>query len=69
MGAIYFDLIDVMKRTDNPEKSTEAGVIGVGWASAGGEATAIFNDRYLAADGIEKWITEGIDRTMSQYNG
>lgn len=56
MGAIYFDLLDVMKGDSNPERSTEAGVIGVGWASAGGEATSIFNDRYLAADGIENVI-------------
>lgn len=52
MGAIYFDLLDVMRGNTNPERSTESGVIGVGWASAGGEATALFNDRYLAADGI-----------------
>lgn len=50
---VYFRLIDAMKEIVNPEKSTEAGVIGIGWASSGGEATAIFNDRYLAADGIE----------------
>lgn len=65
MGAIYFDLLDVMKGDSNPERSTEAGVIGVGWASAGGEATSIFNDRYLAADGIENVINvlEQIDNS------
>ena len=65
MGAIYFDLLDIMKSSENPEKTTESGVIGVGWASAGGEATAIFNDRYLAADGIENVINvlEQIDNS------
>ena len=53
---VYFELIDRMKKIGNPEKSTESGVIGIGWASTGGEATAIFNDRYLAADGIENVI-------------
>ncbi len=31
-------------------------MIGIGWASTGGEATAIFNESYLAADGIENEI-------------
>ena len=31
-------------------------MIGIGWATTGGEATALFNDRYLAADGIEHII-------------
>lgn len=33
------------------------------------EQEAIQDAQTRAADGIEKWITEGIDRTMSQYNG
>lgn len=62
---VYFDLIDRMKKVSNPERSTEAGVIGIGWASTGGEATAIFNERYLAADGIENVINvlEQIDNS------
>jgi hypothetical protein len=31
-------------------------MIGIGWATTGGESTAIFNERYLAADGIENCI-------------
>ena len=30
--------------------------MGLGWATSGGEATAILNDEYLAADGIENVI-------------
>ncbi len=53
----YFALLDVMKRGDGePLESTEAGVIGIGWASTGGESTAMLNERYLAADGIENCI-------------
>lgn len=33
-----------------------AGRIGLGWASSGGEATAIFNEKYMAADGIENVV-------------
>ena len=50
---IYFLLIAAMKRGTNAEKSTESGMIGIGWASSGGEASAILNDSYLAADGID----------------
>ena len=54
---VYFALLDKMKKTDDePNESTEAGIIGIGWASTGGESTAILNDRYLAADGIENCI-------------
>ena len=54
---VYFSLLDVMKkREDEPLEATESGLIGIGWATTGGEATAIFNERYLAADGIENCI-------------
>ena len=45
-----------MKKTDSPEVASESGRIGIGWARSGGEATAIFNDSYLAADGIDNII-------------
>lgn len=54
---VYFVLIDKMKQfKEEPADFTEAGMIGIGWASTGGEASAVFNDRYLAADGIEDCI-------------
>lgn len=53
---IYFLLIGVMKKDDNIEQLSESGRIGIGWARSGGEATAIFNEEYLAADGIDNVI-------------
>ncbi len=54
---VYFALLDVMKaRQDEPSESTDAGIVGIGWATTGGEAKALFNERYLAADGIENCI-------------
>ena len=53
---VYFLLIAKMKKEDNVEMLSESGRIGIGWARSGGEATAIFNDDYLAADGIENVI-------------
>ena len=53
---IYFQLISAMKYGSEVETLTNSGMIGIGWASSGGEATAIFNESYLAADGIENCI-------------
>jgi hypothetical protein len=53
---VYFKLIDIMHHDEYPEISSESGMIGIGWASTGGESSAVFNDRYLAADGIENCI-------------
>lgn len=53
MSDIYFQLINVMSSDSQPEDLSSSGIIGVSWASSGGEASALFNDSYLAADGIE----------------
>ena len=53
---IYFLLINAMKQGSDIESLSESGIIGISWASSGGEATAIFNEDYLAADGIENVI-------------
>ena len=53
---IYFQLIGEMSIDDQIEDLAETGRIGIGWANSGGEATAIFNEDYLAADGIENVI-------------
>ncbi len=53
MSDVYFQLINVMSADTQPEELSESGMIGVGWASSGGEASALFNDSFLAADGID----------------
>ena len=53
---IYFTLISTMRQGEDVPDITETGRIGVGWARSGGEATAIFNSDYLAADGVENVI-------------
>lgn len=56
MRDMYFSLLPLMNRIKNPLPLSHSGMIGVSWASTGGESTAIFNDKYLAADGIENVI-------------
>ena len=53
---VYFLLISKMSRDENVRSLSESGMIGIGWARSGGEATAIFNSDYLAADGIDNVI-------------
>ena len=53
---VYFSLIGKMHHGEDVPDITETGRIGIGWARSGGEATAIFNSDYLAADGIENVI-------------
>ena len=53
---VYFLLIGKMRKSDDVAQLSESGRIGIGWARSGGEATAIFNDDYLAADGIDNVI-------------
>ncbi len=57
---IYFLLINAMGK-DDVKALSESGMIGIGWASSGGESTAIFNEDYLAADGIEN-----VNRVLDQ---
>ncbi|MBO5021231.1 MAG: 4Fe-4S binding protein, partial [Clostridia bacterium] len=56
ISEIYFMLISEMKLDANIKSLSESGMLGIGWARSGGEATAIFNQDYLAADGIDNVI-------------
>lgn len=53
---IYFRLVPAMKKITNPYVSSRSGIIGISWAGSGGESSALLNDKYLAADGIENII-------------
>lgn len=53
---IYFELLNLMKRELPPSPLSRSGVIGISWATSGGESAALFNEKYLAADGIENCI-------------
>ena len=53
---VYFSLLGVMKKEKTPIPVSRSGMIGISWAATGGESYAIFNDKYLAADGIDNVI-------------
>lgn len=56
ISEIFPQLLSKMEKLDEVEPLSESGIIGVSWASSGGEASALLNDKYLAADGIENVI-------------
>ncbi len=56
ISEIFARLASTMEEQKEVELLSHSGIIGVGWASSGGESTALLNDKYLAADGIENVI-------------
>ena len=56
ISEIFPVLSSKMDKLEQIEPISESGIIGVSWASSGGEAAALLNDKYLAADGIENVI-------------
>lgn len=56
ISEIFPKLTEKMEHLDQTEPLQSSGVIGVSWASSGGESAALLNDKYLAADGIENVI-------------
>ena len=56
ISEIFAKLAAEMEGLKSVEPLAHSGIIGVGWASSGGESSALLNDKYLAADGIENVI-------------
>ncbi|MBW7572545.1 [Fe-Fe] hydrogenase large subunit C-terminal domain-containing protein [Caproiciproducens faecalis] len=56
ISEIFAKLAAAMENVKSVEPLAHSGIIGVGWASSGGESSALLNDKYLAADGIENVI-------------
>lgn len=53
---IYPVLLGQMDKMTQTVPLKNSGLMGVGWASSGGESAALLKERYLAADGIENVI-------------
>ncbi len=54
ISEVYFQLLNVMKHIEAPEISTRSGMIGLGWASIGGETSGLLNDNTISVDGIHQ---------------
>lgn len=53
---VYPVLLNTMRDVGQPRDISDTGRIGISWGSSGGEASAVFSEYYLAADGIENCI-------------
>lgn len=56
ISEIFTKLTSKMDKAERVEPLSHSGVIGVGWASSGGESAALLDEKYLAADGIDNVI-------------
>lgn len=56
ISRIYPELTKSMDHLEHIENLSRSGLIGIGWATSGGESAGILRDKYLAADGIENVI-------------
>ncbi len=58
VGDVYMRLQTAIKNqnTGTLKPLSKMGKVGMSWAQSGGEANGIYNDRFLAADGIENVI-------------
>src|SRR5699024_10960384 len=56
ISEIFPVLSHKMGHLEQVEALYGTGIIGVGWSTSGGEAAALLNEKYLAADGIENVI-------------
>ena len=56
MSEIYFKLINVMQKRESYSVSAKEGRVGLSWAMCGGEASALLDNRIIAADGIRNVI-------------
>lgn len=53
---IYPELSQAMDHLTEVEPIAQSGLIGIGWATSGGESAGMLGEKYLAADGIENVI-------------
>ncbi len=56
ISRIYPELTKAMDHLEHIESISRSGLIGIGWATSGGESAGMLGDKYLAADGIENVI-------------
>jgi hypothetical protein len=57
LSEIYLKLLPAMKKANDPNGLTASGLMGVGWAAAGGECAALLSSRCIAVDGIDSIIS------------
>ena len=66
VSKIYPELTQAMDHLTEVEAIGQSGLMGIGWATSGGEAAAMLGDKYLAADGIEN-VTRVLEELEDEH--
>ena len=53
---VYLKMISALKKITEPEPLMRSGIVGINWATSGGECAGLLTDNYLSADGVENAI-------------
>ncbi len=53
---IYIRMQRVIGKIEKPEPLMQSGIVGINWATSGGEAAGLMTDNYLSADGMENVV-------------
>ncbi len=69
ISEIYFKLVSAMKKLTYVRPLSHSGVIGISWATSGGESAGLLDEKYLAADGIENVIKVLDEIENENYSG
>lgn len=56
VAEVYMKLVKEMDKLEDSKNLSEMGILGLQWASSGGEAAGAMCQKYLAADGIENVV-------------
>lgn len=56
MSEVYVRLLGAMKKVEDVAALCKSGIMGIGWATSGGESAALLSEKYIAVDGIENVI-------------
>lgn len=56
-GEVYFKLLAELKEIEDLDSLLQSGIIGIGWASSGGEASGVLKEKRLSADGVENCMS------------
>lgn len=57
VAEVYMKLVTEIGKLDDSKNLSEMGILGLQWASSGGEAAGAMCEKYLAADGIENVVS------------
>ncbi len=56
VSEVYIKMLSALKDITEPEDLMRSGIVGINWATSGGESAGLLTDNYISADGIENVV-------------